>query len=95
MKYFPADVLDGRTGEVVDQGIQHTVKVGQTNGDEKWYGQTFQSRAEFIFGMGTGYLIGLEPNHHLHDVAREEAKDEEHHDQYDEAQSFLNPPTLT
>lgn len=79
MKSFPADVLDGGAGEVVDHRIQHAVEIGQANGEEKCSGQVFQGKADFRFGLGAGYLVGLDPNEHLHDVAREEASDEEHH----------------
>lgn len=40
--------------------------------------------------MAVGQLLGLDPNQQLHEVAREEANDEERRHDCDEAQSLLN-----
>lgn len=79
MKSFPADVLEGRAGEVVDHRVQHAVEVGQTDGQVKGCGQIFQGRTHLRFREFAGYSLGLDPYQHLGDVAREEAYDEEHH----------------
>ena len=90
VKRSAADVLEGRDGEVVDHGVQHAVEIGQTDGDVECVGQFLHGVTDFRFGAGSCHLTGLEPNHHLRDVAREEAGDEEHHHQCDEAQSLLD-----
>lgn len=91
MKSFPADVLEDRAGEVVNHRVQHAVEIGQANGDVKHGGQVFQSKADFRIREGAaGYLLELDPNQQLCDVAREEANDEEHRHYCDEAQSLLN-----
>lgn len=90
MKSFPADVLEDRAGEVVYHRIQPAVEIGQANGDVKCNGQVFQGRTDLRFLQGVDCFIGLDPNQHLHEVAREEANDEEHRHHCDEVQSLLN-----
>lgn len=95
MKSFPEEILDGGTGEVVDNGIQDTVEISQTNGEEKCVGHTFQGSAELGRAPNAGVSVRLDPDQHLHQVAREEADGEEHHHHHEEAQSFLNLCVLT
>lgn len=85
MESFPADVLEGRAGEVVHHRIQPTVQIGQANGDVKCSGQVFQGRTDIGFWVAAGYFMGLDPNQQLHEVAREEANDEEDRHHCDEA----------
>lgn len=87
--------MDGGTGEVVDNGIQDTVEISQTDGEEKCVGHAFQASAELRRGPSAGASVRLDPDQHLHQVAREEADGEEHHHHREEAQSFLNPCVLT
>lgn len=54
MKSFPAEVLEGRTGEVVDHRIQRAVEIGQADGDVKQAGWVFQGRADFGCGEAVG-----------------------------------------
>lgn len=90
MKSFPADVLEDRAGEVVNHRVQHAVEIGQADGDVKRSGQVFQSRADFRFRKGAGYLLGPDPNQQLRDIAREEANDEERRHNCNETQSLLD-----
>lgn len=94
-KSFPEEVLDGGAGEVVDNGIQDTVEISQTDGEEECVGHTFQGRAELRRGQSFGASVRLDPDQHLHQVAGEEADGEEHHHHREEAQSFLNLCVLT
>lgn len=89
MKSFPADVLEGRAGEVVDHRIQCGVEIGQANGDVKCDGQVIQGQADLSFLEGAK-LEGLDPYQQQHNVAREEANNEDHRHHYNEAQSLLN-----
>lgn len=94
-KSFPEQVLDGGAGEVVDNGIQNTVQICQTEGEEKCVGHTFQGRAELRRGQRSGASVRLDPDQQLHQVAREEADGEEHHHHREEEQSSLNLCVLT
>lgn len=94
MKRFTEEVLDGGAGEVVDDGIQDAVEIGQTDGEEKSVGHTFQGRTELQHGQ-VGVFVGLDPDYHLHQVAREEADGEEHHHHHEEPQGFLDLRVLT
>lgn len=62
MKIFPEELLDGRAGEVVDNRIQDTVEISQTDGEEKSVGRPFQGTAELQSGQITGVSVCLHPD---------------------------------
>ena len=94
MESFPEEVLNGGAGEVVDNGIQDTVEIGQADGEEKGVGEAFQGGA-VLRRQGACPPPRLDPDQHLHQVAREEADGEEHHHHRQQAQCFLNLCVLT
>lgn len=83
MQSFPADVLKGRAREVVNQRVQHTVEIRQTNGD-------VENDSDVLHG---GTVLDsqdhLDPDEQEGYVARQEADDEQHHHHDDEVQSLL------
>lgn len=83
MQSFPADVLEGRAGEVVNQRVQHAVEIGQTDGDVEHDGDVLHGATVL------DSLEHLDPDEQQGDVAREEADDEQHHHHDDEVQSLL------
>lgn len=62
MKSFPEKLLDGRAGEVVDNRIQDTVEISQTDGEEKCVGRTFQGTAQLRSGQIAGVSVRLHPD---------------------------------
>lgn len=87
---FPADVLEGGAGDVVNHRIQHAVEVCQAHGGVKRRGQVLHSGTHLRFGKDARKMTGLDPDHRLCDVAWEEANDEDYHYHCDEAQSLLD-----
>lgn len=83
MQSFPADVLKGRAGEVVNHGVQHAVEISQTDGDVKYNSDVLHRRTVL------DSLEHLDPDEQHCQVAREEADDEQHHHNHDEIQSLL------
>lgn len=83
MQSFPADVLKGRAGEVVNHGVQHAVEISQTNSDVEYNSDVLHR------GAVLDPLELLDPDEQHCQVAREEADDEQHHHNHDEIQSLL------